>query len=199
MALAGLLRRLANREEDQSQPWAVVSDPEVELLSEQARCLASEGRDDANAVQVLREAAAGHPGRLRRAAALVRLEGTPSEDRVDHLANRLLLAAAEDRAVEPPSSAELRWFSQIEALESAPLAESFGVLRGLQPGLAPLEAEVRASPAAFRSDAGWDELCERLAGLLGPDSDMDDRVGRSRTAYGLARIYLAQLAGVALD
>jgi hypothetical protein len=178
----------------------VVSGPAVESLAQHAGELAAASRDDQHAVEELRAAGDGHRRRLVDAAAFVRFSSPIEEDRVANLANRLLLAAADNRPVEALTPDEDQWLAAMDDL-LAP--DGYERLTARQPALFAVEqevtADVEADPSRSQSDEWWGAVCMRLKSLVGPTAEVDDPILRRKLAYGVARVHLAELAGVLDD
>lgn len=206
LGLVAVLKRTADEQVDAEVPQLAVLSARARHLQDRALDLAAEGRDDPAAVQELR-AAAGRRGerQLRAAAAALRVIELTREDRTQNLANRLLLAAAADAAVAPLTEQDRKLIEELEALLNMPLEVAFEQLVQLEPSLDPLQRRIAAlarSDAVLaldsdaRDDLLWDEIIAGLEPILGPGSSAADAVTRSRTAFGLARLWLAQISGV---
>jgi hypothetical protein len=88
LAVMGLIRAVANRDIDAPVPGAVWTTPRSGALAKLALRLASDGREDAGAVQELVDAAGRHHKDLRVAAASIRSNGWVDESPRDNRANR---------------------------------------------------------------------------------------------------------------
>lgn len=199
-----VLRRAARGAEDELRPSVADETPEIDALAQRAWGLASEGREGRAAIDSLREAAGRRSSDLKKAAALIRFREPVAESRVAHRANRLLLAAASDGLAAPVTPDEERWFNEIESLGGVPQEVAFTRLKSLVPELEWLEQGVRSGSNDVSVDTGssidrdmwWDEICERITHLLGPEAESADPLLRTETAFGVARVYLGTLAGV---
>src|SRR5205807_277223 len=147
--------------------------------------LAIEGREDAEALAVLRLAAGKHIHDLTRAAAFTRLSKPVSDHRASDLANRLLLAAASnlDRVPEVSQDREL-WFQKIDAFTALPVDEAYAQLSELSLELSLFERTVKALRSEMISEIGnlgseqenilWMKLVRDLSPIVGPDARTHD-------------------------
>jgi hypothetical protein len=168
--------------------------------------LAHQGDEGPDAVVKLRAKAKGNPRRLRRAAAIVRFDGDVTEDRVSHQANRLLLAAAENTSVPPATAEEMARFDRIDNLADLDLPAAFERLSTMEPALGPLKERILDAARLARdgedsltsedNDRLWDMVIDGLTTLLGPKSGQSDDLLASGTAFGMARVHLATVAGL---
>jgi hypothetical protein len=204
-ALALLGRRMAEAAIDVDEPQAVFLTERAKELEDLALSLARADPNDPQAIGQLRTLAGRHEKDLRRAAAQIRMGGFHHENRVHHVANTNLLAAATEGTFEPLTAEEDKWFSRFEDLERMSGAESFEQLAGRQPGLRAFEqAGLKAAPILWPSpldsdDALIDFVVDGLDRLVGPDAESEDPLIRTKLAHGMCRVYLLRRVGVPLS
>src|SRR5262249_55667730 len=133
------LERLARQQRDQLHPEVLRCGRRIDELEQLALTLASNGREDPDAVQALRGRAGWHRTDLRWAAASVRCGAWITEDATAYRANDLLLAAAENRPVQPVTADQEAWFQRLDALSNGWDAAAFARLVALQPRLADID------------------------------------------------------------
>jgi hypothetical protein len=208
-ALFALLHRLEKRQREAAAPEIVAFDDRSQALADRALRLAEEAGSDVEAVDDLRRSAGRHRRALRRAATLVRFAGACEEDRVDNRANKLLLAAADGKPIEPVGQDQEAWFARIEAFRVLPLDEAFSLLVDAQPALMALESTLRERGEAERGPDGTvdDEVQDQIStdiwrglpALVGPKAESTDRLVRSSAAFGVARIHIERAARLVDD
>src|SRR5215475_14717008 len=145
VVLAGLgvvLLRYIRRQRDEVHPVSFRTSPRSIELSDLAESLATQHREDDNAAQLLREKAGRHRNDLRRAATRTRSGDWITEDRVTNRANELLLAALENRPVEPTTDEQVAWFARVDALSEGNDHDAFARLVALQPKLADVDRSI---------------------------------------------------------
>lgn len=120
LGVSALVQSLGDQEVDEPSPRVVWHTGRSSQLRALAFELAEFGREDPEAVAVLSRAAGRHPKELRRAAATIRAEGLVDGDVVAFRANRLLVAAASGRVIEPMSTEQLARFASREDLADGP-------------------------------------------------------------------------------
>jgi hypothetical protein len=169
--------------------------------------LAEDGREDQGAATELRGKVGRHHADLTRAAALIRSRGSTKEDRIRNRANRLLLAAAANTALQPEAPEEAAVLDRLGQLQALPLPDAYAQLSELVPALAGLKDRIAADATASASRNGsalgdddeeriWDEILEGLQPLLGPEAETNDELLASPTAFWLAQADLANSAGL---
>jgi hypothetical protein len=207
----GLALRKADKTQDldADSPGLVMFDEHSSALLEHAQLLASDDREDDEAVSELVAMAKRHGRALRVAALGARQGGQHRESSFDNLTHRLL-QAVNDAPVEPASTEERARLEKLDAFRGLPSAEQWRELVTLEPRLAGLEADARAGvfgrrrllidlPQEEQRDAAIEELTAgralkaRLEPLVGVKIETSDVVLGSRTAFKAARSYLESL------
>jgi hypothetical protein len=201
---SSLLRSLGDQELDEPRPkvvWNTVRSSELRHL---AFDLVDSDRDDTEAAAVLARAAGRHTKELRQAAATIRSDRRVDEDRTSHRAERLLVAAATGRPVEPLTDDQRAWFDRIRGLVQLPPAEGFAELAGEEPELGRLEGEVlRMTIDPSWSEQDEDDRAEALAAVV----EVGLGIVRERTSSALVRTraardtvqdHLREVAGLAV-
>jgi hypothetical protein len=112
IGVSALVQSLGDQELDAPVPKVVWQTERSSRLLEMAFGLVEVGREDTEATGELVKAAGRHRKELRRAAATIRADGRTDEDLVAFRANRLLVAAASGRLVEPMSAEQLESFAR---------------------------------------------------------------------------------------
>jgi hypothetical protein len=112
IGVSALVQSLGDQELDAPSPKVVWQTRRSSQLRELAFDLAEVGREDPEAIGELVKAAGRHNKELRRAAATIRADGRTDEDLVAFRANRLLVAAASGRSVEPITAEQLESFAK---------------------------------------------------------------------------------------
>jgi hypothetical protein len=204
-ALVLLLRQMASGSIEDDEPQAVFPTERSRQLERLAVRLAEAEPGDPNAISQLQAWAGRHQKDLRRAAAQIRMHGLHHENRVDHVANNNLVAAATDGVFKSLTIQEDEWFSRIETLDDMPESESFEQLVTLQPALRDFERSVlRHAPALWPAATDPDEaivdyVVKGLDGLVGPTVESNDPLVSTRLAHGICRVYLLRQIGVPLS
>ena len=158
LGTSSLLKSLGDQELDEPRPKVVWHTGRSSELRDLAFALVDGGRDDDGAADVLARAAGRHTKELRRAAATIRSDRRVDEDLESHRAERLLVAAATGRPVEPLTDGQRAWFDRIRDLVQMPPDRGFAELAAEEPELTVLEGTVK-----------------RLAAGRGPDGPVDGR------------------------
>jgi len=158
LGTGSLLQSLGDQELDEPRPKVVWHTQRSSELRSLAFALVDAGRDDDGAAGVLARAAGRHTKELRRAAATIRSDRRVDEELESHRAERLLVAAATGRPVEPLTDEQRAWFDRIRDLVQLPPEQGFAVLAAGEPELAGLE----------------DAVC-RLSAGRGPDGPVGER------------------------
>jgi hypothetical protein len=203
--MAVLFHRMGEATIEDDEPQAVFLTERARSLEQLALDLAESNPRDPSAVGQLRKKAGRHHKDLRRAAAQIRMYGLHHENRIDHVANKNLLAAATGGAFEPLAEEREEWFSTLEQFDQRPESESFGQLVALQPQIEEFEQTVvRAAPDLWHSPSDSDDaivgfVMDGLSPLVGPDAESDDPIIRTRLAHGICRVYLLRKVGVPLS
>ncbi len=203
---AALVNSLGDQELDEPMPKVVWYADRSSHLRALALGLAEAGRDDPEAVGELGRAAGRHTKELRRAAATIRADGLAREDLAAFRANRLLVAAATGKVVEPISAEQLAWFAQVQVLADVPpdaalLASAFADLAALEPGLADVEQEVRSAAgtpewAAMDDHQRHREVTDICNHCLEAIEEMTDHpLVRTRAARHVVWSHLSVIAG----
>jgi hypothetical protein len=202
IGVGALVHSLGDQELDAAEPKVVWHTPRSSSLRDVAVELAAEGRDDHEAVGVLTRAAGRHTKELRRAAATIRSEGRHREDLACARADRLLVAAATGRAVDPLTAVQLAGCLRVGELLAAPPDEGFAALVREEPGLVGLAREVRQlteEPAygelddRERCEAFDDAVADRLAGIV---ARSPAPLVRTQAATAVVRAHLRTVAGL---
>jgi len=203
MALIG--RQMGEAAIEDDKPQAVFLTERAKELEHLALRLAKSDPNDPSAIAQLQTLAGRHEKDLRRAAAQIRMYGLHHEDRVDHVANKNLLAAATGGALEPLTDEQDEWFSLLEHFDQMPESESFEQLVTLQPALREFEQTVlRAALDLWPSPLDPDDaiigfVVDGLRRLVGPEAETEDSVVKTRLAYGTCRVHLLRKVGVPLS
>jgi hypothetical protein len=195
--MLGLLKAMEKGAETQDEPQIRTGNPRIRHLAELALDLATEDQTDDQAVRTLVDAAGRWHRDLSKAAAFVRFAGDAKIYRRSDRANRLLLAAFNGEPVEPLPPELDEWFARIDEIRLVPVEVSFPTLVALQPALGELEA--RFSPRTVDDadrEALWNELIDSIKPIVGPDAAADDPLLLTRTAWNVARLYLAVRVGL---
>lgn len=204
----GVLRAVEKKERDQDRPGAVLHTKRSSASASQAMRIAHQGREDETAVRELSQAAGRHRGELRRAATSIRFQGWANDSEVHDRASRLLLAAADRRAVQPLTPERADWFRTLRSLQYGAHESGYEFLAARQPALRDLEADVmaEAAPAAGQRDAStpeertwalWEQFGERLAALVGIEAkDEPEPILGTRTALMVADRHLTVAFGL---
>src|ERR1700733_4301441 len=204
-ALALLLRQMAKTGIEDDEPQAVFPTERSRDLEQLALRLAAAEPDDPSAISQLQARAGRHEKDLRRAAAQIRMYGLHHENRVDHVANGNLVAAATDGVFKPLTVQEDQWFSRLEGLDDMPESDSFEPLVVLQPALRAFERSVFRDapdlwpPTTDPADVIIDYVVKGLDGLVGPGVESEDPLIATRLAHGICRVYLLRQIGVPLS
>jgi len=198
---SALLQSLGDQELDAADPKVVWHTERSDNLRSLAFELVDRGSDDAEAVGELARAAGRHPKELRRAAATIRVDGLAEEDEAACRADRLLVAAATGRDVQPVTAEEVAWFAEVRGLAALPVAEGFASLAALDPELEGLADRVRRATGSPWPDDGEEGRDDRLSELVGAGLEAvcgrtSSRLVRTRTARRVARGHLLATAGV---
>ena len=192
------LRRLVRPQRDEVHPVSFRATPHSIELSELAVSLASRHHEAEEAVQLLREKAGRHRNDLRLAATRTRSRDWITEDRTTNRANELLLAALENRPVEPNSAEQEAWFARVDALSEGIDDDAFARLVALQPKLADVDRSITHAwrefdQANLQGDervagwvAVWGKIAQALKPLVGPGAEAADPLVRSHRAHQLA-------------
>ena len=213
LALRGLgvvLKRHARQQRDRLHPVGFLKcNRRITELDQLAWTLAANEREDADAVQMLRDNAGRRRNDLRWAAAHVRARRWIDEHRIAYRANELLLAAAEDRPIEAVTAEQEAWFQQIDALSDGWNDAAFSRLIALQPRLTDVERSITQAWRELRRAnlegreftrgrlAVWRQIERALDPLVGPSADSADQLVRSHRAYELAERILHRREHVA--
>ncbi len=213
------LRRMIRRtQRDQdvdadSPPFVLLDNDSAELMTH-ARMLASEGREDADAVSELVQLADGNPRALQVAALGVRENGEHRESSWADRSHRLLQAAIANGSVVPITSSERTRLELLDDFADLSLSDQWRRLTELEPGLSGLTrsltveelADYPASTEVFdlpRQERGaiWaarqsvrERLKSELAPLVGPQSSADNPILQSQIAFGAALQHLVNVA-----
>jgi predicted aconitase len=202
---SALLQSLGDQELDAPEPKVVWHTGRSAALRDLAFELTGAGVDDQVAVGALTRAAGRHTKELRRAAATIRAEGLAGEDEAGCRADRLLVAAATGRAVEPLTAEEAAWFARVRALSALATAEGFAELAVEEPDLAVLADEVLRVARAASTDARGDgspaeapaDVVDAVhTGLAAVSARTSSRMVRTRAARRIARDHLWSVAGL---
>jgi hypothetical protein len=192
------LDRRARQQREQLHPEALRCGRRIDELEQLASTLASNGREDQDAVQTLRGKAGWHRNDLRWAAASVRCTAWIIEDATAYRANELLLAAAEKRPVQPATAEQEAWFQQLDALSDGWDEAAFARLVALQPRLADLDhatapifdelhiAELEGRDLRHARAAARRQIKQILDPLVGPNADSTEPLVRSHRAHDVA-------------
>jgi hypothetical protein len=193
------LQRHTRQQRDEIHPGGFLEcSPRITELTELALTLALQGREDDAAVQLVRDKAGRHRKDLRWAAATVRARDWITEDRTTDRANQLLLAAVEDRSVEPITDDQEAWFTQVAGLSDGWSEAAFARLVALQPKLADVDrsitqawrevqdADLQGRERSRARGAVWRQIGEALDPLVGPNAHAADPLVRSHRAHELA-------------
>jgi hypothetical protein len=198
---SALLQSLGDQELDEAEPKVVWHTDRSAALRALAFELVDAGTDDGDAVGELARTAGRHAKELRRAAATIRAEGLAGEDEAACRADRLLVAAASGRGVEPVSSEEAAWFAQVRSLAELPTAEGFAVLTVQEPELIGLADQVLSASGTSGPGDDTDGTDHAVPADL-VDSGLDAVVGRTssrlvrtRTARRILGDHLLAVAG----
>jgi hypothetical protein len=204
-ALALLLRQMAKTGLEDDEPQAVFPTERSRDLEQFALRLATAQPNDPSAISQLQARADRHRKDLRRAAAQIRMRGLHHENRVDHVANSNLVAAAAGGVFRPLTTQEEEWFSRIETLDDMPESESFEQLVILQPALREFKRSALEQAPALWPDATEpddvviDYVVKGLDLLVGPTVQSDYPLLSTRLAHGICRVYLLRRIGVPLS
>ncbi len=203
VGIAALVHSLEDQEVDAADPKVVAWTERSDALRRRALELAASDADDEASRRGLAAAAGRHPRELRRAAAALRQGGRAAEDETWCRAERLLVAAAGGRPVEPLTGQERAWFDRVRDLGARPTADAFAALVVDEPALAELEDEVRrmAADPAFagldvegRDGTFVDTVAERMHDVVGGSSSP---LVRTRVGWDVAWDHLRTAAGLA--
>lgn len=198
-----LLRSLGDQELDEPRPKVVWHTECSSELRDLAFALVDAGRDDDGAAGVLARAAGRHAKELRRAAATIRSDRWVDEDLESYRAERLLVAAATGRPVEPLTDGQRAWFDRIRDLVQLPPDRGFAQLAAEEPELAVLEGNVRRLAAGGGPDGPVGErhdvrVREEISDLVQEVSVRSSSpLVRTHAARAVARDHLVVRAGLA--
>ena len=193
-----LLKTRAREQRDELHPGIVLGGQRVDALERLAWEMASNGREDAEAVRTLLGEAGRHRGDLRWAAAQVRSQHWITEDATAYRANELLLAAAKNRPVQPVTDDQEAWFQQLDALTDGSDEAAFARLVALQPRMADIDhatapifdelrnAELDGRDLSHARHTARRQFEQILDPLVGPNADSTEPLVRSHRAYKLA-------------
>jgi hypothetical protein len=213
------LRRMIRRTQrdqdvDADSPPLVLLDNDSAELMTHARMLASDGREDTNAVSELVQLADGNQRALQVAALGVRENGEHRESSWADRSHRLLQAAITNGSVAPITESERKRLALLDDFAGLSLSDQWRRLTELEPGLSgltrslPVEelagyltsTEVLDLPPQERGpiwaarQSARERLTSELAPLVGPQSSADNPILRSQIASGAALQYLVDVA-----
>jgi hypothetical protein len=199
-----LFRALDRSQLDEHRPLAHHPTKRSNQLADLALGLANRGQEDTEAVRQLVAAAGRHRRELRRAAAGIRFTGWADESIAHDRANRLLLAAARNQPVQPPSPEKMERLRTLKSLQEGELDSGYEFLAIRQPALRQLDRDVRNAGAQqpetsveLRERILWDTFGERIAALVGTEThDAPDPIFRTITAALLVNRYLSIAFGL---
>lgn len=202
LGTSSLLQSLGDQELDEPRPKVVWHTQRSSELRDLAFALVDAGRDDDGAAGDLARAAGRHTKELRRAAATIRSDRWVDEDLAGYRAERLLVAAATGRPVEPLTDEQRAWFDRIRDLVQLPPEQGFAVLAAEEPELAGLEdAACRLAagpqpdgPVGERRDAMVNEAVSDLVQEVSVRSSSP--LVRTHAARTVARDHLVARAGL---
>ena len=145
---------------DEHRPLAHHPTKRSNQLADLAFGLVNRDQEDGEAVRELAAAAGRHRRELRRAAAGIRFTGWADESIEHDRANRLLLAAAGNQPVQPPSTEKMEGLRTLKSLQEGQLESGYEFLAIRQPALRQLDRDVR--DAAAQQPETSVELRERI-------------------------------------
>ena len=157
-------RQLAKEEEEvhPDDPGIAVLGPLSWPVKRKALELARQGRTDAGAVDELSRQASGHQDALGHAALWLRCDGQASEQQIENLAHRLLLAAISKMPVEELSEPDRQLITELESVRALGRADAFaalvarqGELEALAEGFSPLAEPLPADFDVQPIRQGW--------------------------------------------
>lgn len=195
-----------------SPALVVLTDLSAELLAH-ARALAGDDRQDRKAVSELIELAGDDQRALQIAALGARQGGEHHESYGASLTHRLLQAALADSAVESLTDSQRECLTRLEDFADLPITTRWRQLTELQPRLIDLTGQLSIEQLARHLDttevvelpppqrerilsvrhAARERLRGELASLVGPQSQSDHPLLRSRTALATALTYLMEV------
>ena len=137
-------QHLAHREEQDhpDDPGVAIVGPRSGLLKNQAMELATDGREDGEAVGELVTRAEHRDEALRRAALWLCCDGQASEQLLENRAHRLLVAALSGEVVQQITESERRFIDELETLRARP-GDGFDALVEMEPRLRAVADAVR--------------------------------------------------------
>ncbi|HVC68347.1 MAG TPA: hypothetical protein VND44_12190 [Acidimicrobiales bacterium] len=202
LGTSSLLQSLGDQELDEPHPQVVWHTARSSELRRVAFDLVDAGRDDIEATVVLARAAGRHAKELRRAAATIRSDRWIDEDLASYRAERLLVAAATGRPVDPLTDEQRAWFDRLRRLVELPPEEGFAELAAEEPELAGLEGAVCRLAAGPEPDGPVGERRDEM--VREAISDLVQKVSvrsssplvRTHAARTVARDHLVVRAGL---
>ena len=195
---------------DAEIPATVLFDDRSTALLERARDLASDERDDREAVRDLQAMAKGHRRELQVAALGTRQWNAYRESSLENLAHRLLQAAISDTQVEPISDDDRDRLETIDTFAELPHDEQWRLLVEREPRLEEVDAEALAGQfrardilalpqeerkaAAGENLRGMKRLADRLEPLVGLSATSADVILTTYVAGQVASEHLMRLS-----